>query len=131
MNQGAALGRLSRHLEALENNQKAFQVVLKLPEVDRKKQMGYLSQQLTDTIPTLVDETTSQKTAQTWLETWQELASDAAEFQVVLRLLNAAVQYKHAKDGKQHRRILLSLPAEERQILEELLSSTQSAELEA
>ena len=61
---------------------------------------------------------TSNHTAQAWLEMWQNLAGQYDEFQVALNLLKVAVEYKINRD----RRVLLQLPQEERQILEELLN---------
>ncbi len=56
-------------------------------------------------------------TAQRWLDTWRELAGDMPEFELSLRLLDAAVRYREKRDP----RILLGLPAEERKLLESLL----------
>ena len=56
-------------------------------------------------------------TAQRWLDTWRELAGNMPEFELPLRLLDAAVRYREKRDP----RILLSLPIEERKLLESLL----------
>ncbi|MEQ9368458.1 MAG: tetratricopeptide repeat protein [Coleofasciculus chthonoplastes F3-SA18-01] len=77
-----------------------------------------LGQGLVKSVPTLMSEMVSDKAAQTWLEVWQELASDYPEFQIPLRLLDTAVGYKQTKGNK---RILFSLPIEERKLLEPLL----------
>ncbi|MEQ9480878.1 tetratricopeptide repeat protein [Coleofasciculus sp. F4-SAH-05] len=77
-----------------------------------------LGQGLVKSVPTLMSEMVSDKAAQTWLEVWQELASDYPEFQIPLRLLNTAVRYKETKGNK---RVLFSLPIEERKLLEPLL----------
>ncbi|MEQ8970755.1 MAG: tetratricopeptide repeat protein [Coleofasciculus sp. C1-SOL-03] len=77
-----------------------------------------LGQGLVKSVPTLMSEMVSDKAAQTWLEVWQELASDYPEFQIPLRLLKAAVGYKQTKGNK---RVLFSLPIEERKLLEPLL----------
>jgi tetratricopeptide (TPR) repeat protein len=77
-----------------------------------------LGQGLVKSVPTLMSEMVSDKAAQTWLEVWQELASDYPEFQIPLRLLKAAVGYKETKGNK---RVLFSLPIEERKLLEPLL----------
>ncbi|MEQ8466281.1 tetratricopeptide repeat protein [Coleofasciculus sp. E1-EBD-02] len=77
-----------------------------------------LGQGLVKSVPTLMSEMVSDKAAQTWLEVWQELASDYPEFQIPLRLLDTAVRYKQTKGNK---RVLFSLPIEERKLLEPLL----------
>ncbi|WP_019502169.1 hypothetical protein [Pseudanabaena sp. PCC 6802] len=64
--------------------------------------------------------------ARTWLEIWQELVGDRREFQIPLRLLNAAVRYRETKGvseapTKEARRVLLELPVEERNLLQSLL----------
>jgi tetratricopeptide (TPR) repeat protein len=69
-------------------------------------------------IPEVMSDMISDKAARTWLEIWQELVGDKPEFQIALRLLNAAVEYREKKGD---RRVLLSLPIEERKILEPLL----------
>ncbi|MFP5273933.1 tetratricopeptide repeat protein, partial [Coleofasciculus sp.] len=77
-----------------------------------------LGQGLVKSVPTLMSEMVSDKAAQTWLEVWRELASDYPEFQIPLRLLDTAVRYKQTKGNK---RVLFSLPIEERKLLEPLL----------
>ncbi|MEQ9235812.1 hypothetical protein [Coleofasciculus sp. E2-BRE-01] len=77
-----------------------------------------LGQGLVKSVPTLMSEMVSDKAAQTWLEVWQELASDYPEFQIPLRLLDTAVRYKETKGNK---RVLFSLPIEERKLIEPLL----------
>jgi hypothetical protein len=68
-------------------------------------------------IPMLMSEMVSDKAAQKWLEMWQELGSNYTEFQIPLRLLDAAVRYREKSD----KRVLLSLPIEERKLLEQVL----------
>jgi hypothetical protein len=57
---------------------------------------------------------------------WQNLAGQYDEFQVALNLLKVAVEYKINRALRSRslrdRRVLLQLPQEERQILEELLN---------
>lgn len=48
--------------------------------------------------------------------------SDRPEFQIALRLLNAAVRYRETKGDK---RVLLQLPIEERNLLKPLLRIDQ------
>ncbi|MEQ8542244.1 MAG: tetratricopeptide repeat protein [Coleofasciculus sp. D1-CHI-01] len=83
-----------------------------------------LGQGLVKSVPTLMSEMVSDKAAQTWLEVWQEMASDYPEFQIPLRLLKAAVGYKEAKGNK---RVLFSLPIEERKLLEPLLGMADTS----
>ena len=77
-----------------------------------------LSGGLVESIKTINEPSTSDHTAQAWLEMWQNLAGKYDEFQIALNLLKVAVEYKINRD----RRVLLQLPQEERQILEELLN---------
>ncbi|GET43136.1 TPR repeat-containing protein [Microseira wollei NIES-4236] len=74
-----------------------------------------------ESISALMSEMVSDKAAQTWLEVWRELVGDVSEFLIPLRLLNAAVRYKETKGD---RRVLLELPIEERNLLQELLETS-------
>jgi tetratricopeptide (TPR) repeat protein len=106
-NRGNALNNLGRYEEAIES-------------FDRYKVNDQLGQAIVKTIPALMPEVISDKAAQTWLETWQELTGDRPEFQIPLRLLKTAVDYKISKGD---RRILLQLAMEERDLLEPLLEA--------
>ena len=77
-----------------------------------------LSGGLVESIKAINESSTSDHTAQAWLEMWQNLAGQYDQFQVAFNLLKVAVEYKINRD----RRVLLQLPQEERQILEELLN---------
>jgi hypothetical protein len=77
-----------------------------------------LSGGLVESIKAINEPSTSDYTAQAWLEMWQNLAGQYDEFKGALNLLKVAVEYKINRD----RRVLLQLPQEERQILEELLN---------
>jgi tetratricopeptide (TPR) repeat protein len=77
-----------------------------------------LSSGLVESIKAINEPSISEHAAQAWLEMWQNLAGKYNEFQVALNLLKVAVEYKISCD----RRVLLQLPQEERQILEELLN---------
>jgi tetratricopeptide (TPR) repeat protein len=85
-----------------------------------------LSGGLVESIKAINESSTSDHTAQAWLEMWQNLAGQYDEFQVALNLLKVAVEYKINRALRSRslrdRRVLLQLPQEERQILEELLN---------
>ncbi|WP_293196685.1 MULTISPECIES: tetratricopeptide repeat protein [unclassified Microcoleus] len=82
------------------------------------KFLSILGQGIVRNIPALMSEMASDKAARTWLEWWQEPTSNYEQFQITMRLLNAAVRYKETKGD---RRVLLELPIEERNLLEPLV----------
>ena len=82
--------------------------------------LSVLGQGIVRNIPVLMSEMVSDKAARTWLEVWQEPTSNYEEFQIPIRLLNAAVRYKETKGD---RRVLLELAIEERNLLEPLVST--------
>jgi len=86
---------------------------------EKHKNLSVLGQGIVRNIPALMSEMVSDKAARTWLELWQELTSNYEQFQIPIRLLNAAVRYKETKGD---RRVLLELPIEERTLLEPLVS---------
>jgi tetratricopeptide (TPR) repeat protein len=81
--------------------------------------ISILGQGIVRNIPALMSEMVSDKAARTWLELWQQPTSNYEQFQIPIRLLNAAVRYKETKGD---RRVLLELPIEERNLLEPLVS---------
>lgn len=85
---------------------------------DKYQVLSALGRGLVESIPAIMSEMVSDKAAQTWLEVWQEIVSDAKEFEIPLRLLKTAVEYKVKKGD---RRVLLELPIEERKLLTEEL----------
>ncbi|MEG5174813.1 tetratricopeptide repeat protein [Microcoleus sp. B3-D7] len=87
---------------------------------EKHEYLSVLGQGIVRNIPALMSEMVSDKAARTWLELWQELTSKYEEFQIPIRLLNAAVRYKETKGD---RRVLLELPIEERNLLEPLVST--------
>ncbi|MEG4214978.1 tetratricopeptide repeat protein [Microcoleus sp. Pol14C6] len=87
---------------------------------EKHEYLSVLGQGIVRNIPALMSEMVSDKTARTWLELWQKLTSKYEEFQIPIRLLNAAVRYKETKGD---RRVLLELPIEERNLLEPLVST--------
>jgi tetratricopeptide (TPR) repeat protein len=90
---------------------------------DKHQVISALRQGLVRSIPALMSDMVSDKAAQTWLEVWRELVGDRPEFQISLRLLNAAVRYRETKGDK---RVLLELPIEERELLKPLLESEKT-----
>ena len=86
---------------------------------EKHKYLSILGQGIVRNIPALMSEMVSDKAARTWLELWQEPTSNYEQFQIPIRLLNAAVRYKETKGD---RRVLLELPIEERNLLEPLVS---------
>jgi len=86
---------------------------------EKHKNLSVLGQGIVRNIPALMSEMVSDKAARTWLELWQEQTSNYEQFQIPIRLLNAAVRYKETKGD---RRVLLELPIEERTLLEPLVS---------
>ncbi|MEG5137493.1 MULTISPECIES: tetratricopeptide repeat protein [unclassified Microcoleus] len=86
---------------------------------EKHKNLSVLGQGIVRNIPALMSEMVSDKAARTWLELWQEQTSNYEQFQIPIRLLNAAVRYKETKGD---RRVLLELPIEERNLLEPLVS---------
>jgi tetratricopeptide (TPR) repeat protein len=86
---------------------------------EKHEYLSILGQGIVRNIPALMSEMVSDKAARTWLELWQQLTSNYEQFQIPIRLLNAAVRYKETKGD---RRVLLELPIEERTLLEPLVS---------
>ncbi len=77
-----------------------------------------LSQGLVRSIPVFMSEMVSDEAVQMWLDAWRQLVSDFSEFQISLRLVNTACRYRESEGD---RRVLLELPVEERNLLEEVL----------
>ena len=87
---------------------------------EKHEYLSVLGQGIVRNIPALMSKMVSDKAARTWLELWQEQTSNYEQFQIPIRLLNAAVRYKETKGD---RRVLLELPIEERSLLEPLVST--------
>lgn len=90
---------------------------------DKHQLISSVGKAIIDNIPAVMSEMVSDKAAQTWLEVWRELVDNRPEFQIPLRLLNAAVRYRETKGDK---RVLLELPIEERKILQQVLELEES-----
>ena len=87
---------------------------------EKHKYLSILGHGIVRNIPALMSEMVSDKAARTWLELWQQPTNNYEQFQIPIRLLNAAVRYKETKGD---RRVLLELPREERNLLEPLVST--------
>ena len=87
---------------------------------EKHEYLSVLGKGIVRNIPVLMSEMVSEKAARTWLELWQEPTSNYTQFQIPIRLLDAAVRYKETKGD---RRVLLELPIEERNLLEPLVST--------
>ncbi|MDB9512012.1 tetratricopeptide repeat protein, partial [Kamptonema animale CS-326] len=85
---------------------------------EKNNVLSALGQGLVNNIPEIMSEMISDKAARIWLEVWQEQTSKFDDFQIPLRLLNAAVRYRETKGD---RRALLELPIEERKLLQSIL----------
>ncbi|MBM3225873.1 MAG: hypothetical protein FJZ47_19045 [Candidatus Tectomicrobia bacterium] len=66
---------------------------------------------------TLYSPMLSLSAAQTWHDLWQPQRRQHSALIIPLRLLDAAVRYRETQD----QRVLLRLPQEERQVLQQLL----------
>lgn len=94
--------------------------ITKLIELyDKHQVLSALGQGLVRSIEALNSPMVSDAAARAWRDVWQELAGDHKEFEIPLRLLDAAVRYRESKD----RRVLLELPVEERTLLQPLLEA--------
>src|SRR5262249_21348928 len=90
---------------------------------DMHQALSALGQGLVQSIEELNSPMVSDVATRTWHDVWQELAGNRKDFEIPLRLLNAAVCYRETKDE----RVLLELPVEERTLLEPLLSQQEGS----
>ena len=81
------------------------------------KALGRLGQGITGSIPAVLDNPISQSVAEAWLAAWQAARGEGEELEIPLRILAAAVEWKRTRSI----RALMTLPIEERRILESLL----------
>jgi len=86
---------------------------------DRHSSLSFIGRLLTLSVLDLFGPDATIGLAVDWLNSWEVAAQGHEELEIPVRLLRAAVEWKHKPD----RRILLGLPAEERKVLEELLPS--------
>ncbi|MEA5522808.1 tetratricopeptide repeat protein [Limnoraphis robusta CCNP1315] len=89
---------------------------------DKHKASSILGQEIVLSIESMTD-MVGEKAAQAWLEIWKEIVGDSIDFQIPLRLLEAAVRYRKTKGDP---RVLLRLPIEERKLLMPLLGLEES-----
>ena len=92
-------------------------VMMLIDLYDKHQIVSALGQGLVRGISELTSPMVSDAAARMWLDVWRDLAGGHDEFQIPLRLLDAAVRYRETHD----QRVLLRLPVEEREILEALL----------
>ncbi|WP_204105558.1 MULTISPECIES: tetratricopeptide repeat protein [Spirulina sp. CCY15215] len=87
---------------------------------DRYQVGSLLKRGLTRSIPMLMSPNLNNEKVRIWLEIWLELVGNRPEFELPLRLLSKAIEYK---EKNRDPRVLLTLPLEERQILKPLLET--------
>lgn len=91
---------------------------------DKHQKDGSLGVGLAQAISALDSEMVSDAAARAWRDVWQELAGDRREFRLPLRLLDVAVRYREKKD----QRVLLELPIEERELLNQVFNVEEHSE---
>jgi len=91
---------------------------------DRHEVASQLASGLAGSLTALKSETLKTDAWKAWLKCWEEAAGGHDEFQLPLRLLDAAIRYRETED----QRVLLALPVEERRILEEVLGLEEKDE---
>jgi hypothetical protein len=79
--------------------------------------LGMLGYGLTQSIPTILSADVSQSVAEAWQRAWQSVRETEPELDIPVRMLAAAVEWKKTRSVQ----VLMSLPIEERRILESLL----------
>jgi len=84
---------------------------------DKHQLVSVLAHGIVQGISALLSSVVSNEAARVWRDIWQSIAGERIEFQLPLRLLDAAIRYSETHD----QRILLELPVEERTLLEPLL----------
>jgi len=85
--------------------------------------LGLLGQGLTQSIRTVVSAEVSQSVAESWQTEWQSVRKTEPRLGIPVRLLTAAVGWKKTRSVQ----ALMSLPIEERRILESLLPSAETS----
>jgi tetratricopeptide (TPR) repeat protein len=84
----------------------------------KHKMLGALAHGLIVCIPDVIASANiTEADASVWRDSWETMTSDVPEFRLPLRLLNSAVSYRSTRDLG----VLMSLPQEERTLLEALL----------
>lgn len=96
----------------------------KLVETFDKYQVIYLlGKGLVENIKLVVSPTTNIKTAETWKDLWKIAVGESNELKLELKFLDAAIKYTQSSKDP---RVLLGLPIEERQILNQALAEIQA-----
>lgn len=114
--------QMSRHPGG-ENAQRGW-ISLLMESFTTHGAANQLAAGLVRAIPVCIPPMLSHDLARQWLLQWRAAAGSHPEFDMPLRLLHAAIEYRESGDE----RVLLSLPAEERRILEEVLESAAPPE---
>jgi hypothetical protein len=83
----------------------------------RHASLSQLGRGLVESITDMFELNIPQEDLEMWQAAWESASIDHEELEIPVRLLRAAVAWKHSPDP----RILLGLPPEERGVLEELL----------
>ena len=121
---GQIVYTLFTNTRAMTTWQTRVKALLKL--YDTYQVLSALGQGLVQSIPTIGSPMVSTARARKWRDIWRKLASDHAELQLPLRLLDVAVRYRETHDPH----ILLELPVEERSLLEPLLKVEEEQGIE-
>jgi tetratricopeptide (TPR) repeat protein len=102
------------------SNARMLQLLIKVILLTYRKyrMLGALAQGLIVCIPDVAaSENLSDADASLWWDSWSMMASDLPEFRLPLRLLSSATRYRKTRDLG----VLMSLPQEERTLLEALI----------
>ncbi|MCW3097020.1 MAG: repeat-containing protein [Chthonomonadaceae bacterium] len=84
--------------------------------------LDLLGQGLIESIPSVLERRISQSVAEEWQAAWKGVQDAGTELDIPLRILTAAIEWKKTRNV----RALLTLPIEERRILESLLPKTEA-----
>ena len=117
----AILRNVLRDIRDKATLQKRIKTLLDLYE--KHQVLPVLAQAVVQSISALTSLMISKEATYMWLGVWREFVSDRSEFQIPLRLLGAAINYRETHNP----RILLELPVEERALLEPLLGTKEPA----
>ena len=92
-------------------------IIALVQAAEQRGWLDLLGQRVVQLIPELFSVGLSEGTVRTWVTLWQEAGAGKPDLELPLRLMEAAIRWRERQDP----RILLTLPAEERAVLEGLL----------